>query len=281
MEILIFGSGLVGAALGELASERAIVTTSRDADLRRPEQVRALVERHRPKWIVLSAAISKVDDCERDPQLAHDVNVGGTHNVATAARDAGARLVYISTDYVFDGEGAQPYETDAPRGAVNVYAATKIAGEDEARTVLPGCIVARTSWVYGVHRACYATDALQAAAAGRELTVVMDKYICPTYNRDLAHMLLALMDGGASGVFHCVNPGPANWLDFTQPLVEAAGLHSVKFLRTTLAEHYRVRRPRYTALSVSSLEIIGIRPRTWNETFPDFVAEVRARRMIP
>jgi dTDP-4-dehydrorhamnose reductase len=281
MEILIFGAGLVGSALGELAPERAVVTTSKDGDLRQPDQVRALVERHRPKWIVLSAAISGVDQCERDPQLAHDVNVGGARHVAEAARDAGARLVFLSTDYVFDGEASQPYDTHAPRRAVNVYAATKIAGEDEVRSILPDAAIARTSWVFGIHRACYATDAVQGAATRHELKVVTDKYICPTYNRDLAQMLLALIDRGVSGVFHCVNPGPANWLDFSRPLIETAGIEDVRFLPTTLAEHYKVRRPHYTALSAASMERIGIQPRTWRETFPDFIAEMRRRGMIP
>jgi dTDP-4-dehydrorhamnose reductase len=281
MEILIFGAGLVGTALGELVPERAVVTASRDADLRQSGQVRALVERHRPKWIVLSAAISGVDQCERDPQLAHDINVTGACHVAEAARDAGARLVFISTDYVFDGETSQPYDVDAPRGAVNVYAATKIAAEDEVRSILPDVVIARTSWVFGVHRPCYATDAVKAAATRHELKVVTDKYICPTYNRDLARMLFALIDRGASGIFHCVNPGPGNWLDFSRPLIEAAGINDVRFVPITLAEHYKVRRPRYTALSAASMERAGIHPRTWREALPDFIADMRQRGMIP
>jgi dTDP-4-dehydrorhamnose reductase len=201
--------------------------------------------------------------------------------VAAAARDASARLVFISTDYVFDGEASQPYDTDASRRAVNVYAATKIEGEDAVRAILPEVAIARTSWVFGVHRACYATDAVQTAATRHELKVVTDKYICPTYNRDLAHMLLALIDRGASGVFHCVNPGPANWLDFSRPLIEAAGIEGVHFVPTTLAEHYKVCRPRNTALSAASMERIGIPPRTWREAIPDFIGEMRGRGMIP
>jgi dTDP-4-dehydrorhamnose reductase len=280
MDILIFGAGLVGSALGELAADRAAVTTSRDADIRRTEQVNALVARHQPKWVVLSAAISGVDECERDPKLAHDVNVNGARNVATAARDAGARLVFLSTDYVFDGTASEPYEIDSPRRAVNVYGNTKIAAEDEVRSIVPSAVIARTSWVFGVHRSCYGIKALQQARAQHELKVVTDKHNCPTYNRDLAHMLLALIDRDASGVFHCCNSGAANWLEFARGLAESAGIAGVRFVETTLAKEYAVPRPAFTPMSVASLERAGIRPRPWGDALPDFVAEMRQREMF-
>lgn len=281
MEILVIGAGLVGTALGELAPERAVVTTSRDADIRRPEQVRALVERQQPKWIVLSAAISNVGQCERDPQLAHEVNVEGARNVALAARDAGARLIFLSTDYVFDGEATTAYETDSPRRGINVYAKTKIAGEDAIFSIMPEAAIARTSWVFGVHRRCYGTDVVKDAATKHELPVIMDKYNCPTYNRDLAKMLLGMVDRGASGVFHCCNPPAVNWLDFSRELVRAAGIDGVRFTPTTLAAHYDIPRPRCTPMSVASLERIGIHVRPWHETVPEFIAEMRQRKMIP
>ena len=280
MEILIIGAGLVGSALGELAAERAVVTTSRDADIRQRGQVQALVEKHRPKWIVLSAAISGVDQCERDPQLAHDVNVVGARNVAAAARDAGARIVFLSTDYVFDGEASQPYEVDSPRRAVNIYGESKIAAEDEVRAITPSAVIARTSWVFGVHRVCFGTKALQQSEEKHELRVVIDKYNCPTYNRDLAQMLLGLIDRGASGVFHCCNAGAANWLEFAKGLAQAAGIEGMRFVETTLAQEYAVRRPANTPLSVRSLEQVGIRPRPWRDAAPDFVAEMRRRGML-
>ena len=280
MEILVIGAGLVGSALGELAPARVVVTTSRDADIRQRDQVQALIERHRPKWIVLSAAISGVEQCERDPQLAQEINVGGARNVAVAARGAGARLILLSSDYVFDGETSRPYEIDSPRHAVNVYGETKIAAEDEVRAIVSSAVVARTSWVFGVHRSCFGTKALQQSREKHELRVVVDKYNCPTYNRDLAHMLLGLIDCGASGVFHCCNSGAANWLEFAKGLTEAAGITGVRFVETTLAQEYPVRRPANSQLSVASLERVGIRPRPWREAVPEFVAEMRQRAML-
>ena len=277
MEILVLGAGLVGTALGELAPQRAVVARSADADLRRPDQLRALIATHRPKWIVLSAAISNVDQCERDPQLAHDVNVAGTRNVALAARDAGARLIFVSTDYVFDGEATAPYETDSPRRAINVYAATKIAGEDEVRALLPESVIARTSAVFGIHRRCFGTDALTETAAGREFEVVTDKFNSPTYSRDLAHMLVGLIDRNASGVFHCCNRGEASWLNMAESIVSAAGIRDAKLKPTTLAARYKTPRPRYTPMSVASLERAGIEVRDWRDAIPEFVAEMRGR----
>ena len=276
MEILIFGSGLVGSALGELTYSASVVATSRDADIRRSEQVRALVERHRPAWIVLSAAISNVDQCERDPQAAQDVNVGGARNVAEEARRAGARLIFLSTDYVFDGEASIPYETDAPRRGINVYAGTKIAGEDEVRSVLPDAVIARTSNVFGVHRRCFGTDVLQSS--GKELAVVTDKFNCPTYDRDLARMLFALILQQASGIFHCCNRGEANMLDLAEALAKEGGIRDVRFKPTTLAARYSTPRPRYTPMSVASLEQLGIPVRHWREAVPEFVAEMKEQK---
>src|SRR5690242_17220890 len=115
MEILILGAGLVGSALGELAGQRAVVATSRDADIRDISQVQSLVARQKPAWVVLSAAISNVDHCQREPELARAINVLGAENVARATRDAGARLLFLSTDYVFDGAASAPYEITATR----------------------------------------------------------------------------------------------------------------------------------------------------------------------
>lgn len=278
MEILVFGAGLVGSALGELAGPRAVVTTSRDADIRSPEQVRALVKQHAPRWIVLSAAISNVDQCERNPQAAREVNIGGARNVAEAARDAGARLIFLSTDYVFDGTASVPYEVDSPRRGINVYAGTKVAAEDEVRSVLPGAVIARTSWVFGIHRKCFGTEVLQAADA--EVAVVTDKFNCPTYNRDLAHQLLGLIDRNASGVFHCCNRGEANMLDLADALVKEAGIRDARLKPTTLTARYSTPRPLYTPMSVTSLEKIGIPVRHWREAVPEFVAEMKKQQSL-
>jgi dTDP-4-dehydrorhamnose reductase len=280
MEILVIGAGQVGSAVGELAPQRAVVTTSRDADIRRREQVDALIAKHGPSWVILSAAISDVGPCERDPQFAHEVNVNGARNVAAAARAADARLVFLSTDYVFDGRASVPYEVDMPRHAINVYGETKIAAEDEVRAILPDAVIARTSWVFGVHRSCFATKALQQGKEKHELKVVIDKYNCPTYGRDLAQMLIGLIDGGASGVFHCVNRDAANWLEFAQALLDHAGIRDVRFIETTLAKEYDVPRPANTPLSVTSLDRIGIPARPWREAVPDFIAEMRQRGML-
>ena len=282
MEILILGAGLVGSALADLAGSRAVLATSRDADIRDAGQVGALVGRHQPAWVVLSAAISNVDRCQREPDLARAVNVLGAENVARAARDAGARLLYLSTDYVFDGAAAAPYEVDAPRRPISVYGQTKADGEDVVRNILPGCAIARTSWVFGSQRECFATLILRQAVAAGTLNVESDKFTCPTYNRDLAGMLLALIDQGAGGVFHCCNAGIASRLQLAEELLRAAGMAGVVLERVSMAEmNWPAPRPPFSAMSVASVERMGIHPRLWRAAVPDFVDELRRRGMLP
>ena len=175
-----------------------------------------------PDVIVHSAAWTAVDDCEGDPAKAYTVNALGTRHVAEAARRVGARVCYVSTDYVFDGTKEQPYVEWDDTNPASVYGRSKLAGE---RELDPGSTVVRTSWVCGRHGGNMVKTVLRLAAADpkRELAFVYDQRGCPTFADDLATMIHRLVLEGRPGTFHVTNQGPVSWYEFVRAVLEAAG----------------------------------------------------------
>lgn len=163
--------------------------------------VRKAVSAAAPDWVVHAAAMTDVDACEADPEAARRVNVEGARNVATATQEAGGRLVYVSTDYVFDGAKGGYDEGDAT-SPVNAYGRSKEAGEAAVRDVASDAIVARTSVLFGPDGNNYVTWLISAMAAGKTVRVVEDQRVSPTYTDDLSRQLLALMIADQKGIFH-------------------------------------------------------------------------------
>jgi dTDP-4-dehydrorhamnose reductase len=176
-----------------------------------------------PDLVVHAAAWTAVDACEADPDRAWRVNALGARHVAEAALRAGAHLVYLSTDYVFDGTKAVPYhewDRTAPR---SVYGASKAAGEREVLAGLPGAAVVRTSWVCGAHGSNMLKTLLRLADGGGPLAFVDDQRGCPTFTDDLAAKLYDLAVARRPGVFHVTNQGPTSWYGFARAVLAAAG----------------------------------------------------------
>jgi len=177
MRVTIFGaSGLLGKALmREWIGDDVTGLSSRDADIRDSSRVRHVVEETRPEWIVLSAAYTDVDGCESNAELAFAVNRDGAVNVATAAREVGARLLFLSSDYVFDGKKTTPYETGDARNPQSVYGRTKAEAELKLLALLPDCCIVRTSWLFGTGGKCFPDTILKLAASRAALDVVSDQ----------------------------------------------------------------------------------------------------------
>jgi len=266
MRVLIIGAtGLLGKALlGEWDFDEVTGASSRDADIREPAQLRALFARVRPEWTVLAAAYTDVDGCEKHPELAHRVNCVGAGNVARTARECGSRLMFLSTDYVFDGEKPLPYETDDPVAPMSVYGRTKAAGEAAVREILPEACIARTSWLFGVAGECFPNTILRLAETQRELSVVADQRGSPTFNRDLARAIMQLCRAGVRGTVHVTNSGDCSWYEFAQELVRGAGLTEVIVKSICTDESSRpAARPKHSVLSNGSLQrLYGISLRT-------------------
>src|ERR1700676_2742154 len=188
MRVLLIGAnGMLGKDIvQEWKDDELIPATSRDADIRNYEQVERLTTATRPEWIVLTAAYTDVDGSERDPDAAFAVNFRGTENVASLARKYGAKLLYISTDYVFDGSGNRPYEPVDAVAPINVYGESKATGEKAVQNNLQDWCIVRTSWLFGASGSSFPEKILRAAETRPELSVVADQVGSPTFTRDLA-----------------------------------------------------------------------------------------------
>jgi dTDP-4-dehydrorhamnose reductase len=276
MRVLVLGAtGMLGTdLLKEWRSDELIPAGSGEADLRDFAQLERLVGNVRPDWIVLSAAYTDVDGCERNPELAFAVNASGVENVARAARSFGARVFLVSTDYVFDGRADRPYETDDPVAPINVYGASKAAGEAALESGHSAWCIGRTSWLFGVRGPSFPDKILRAAETRPELSVVNDQIGSPTYTRDLARAIRDLVLKDARGIVHITNQGICSWFDFACEILLQSGRNSVPVLPISTDQSARpARRPNYSALSPSSLHAYGLRLRPWQEALKAFLQE--------
>lgn len=275
MRVTIFGaSGLLGKAL--MREWRGDVVTgfsSRDADIRDHARVRMLVQDQRPDWIVLAAAYTNVDGCENNPELALAVNRDGAANVAVAARSSGARFLFLSSDYVFDGKKRTPYEPRDPRNPQSVYGRSKAEAEMKLQELLPGCCIVRTSWLFGLGGKCFPDTILKLAADRPSLDVVNDQRGCPTYAADLAQTIIQLCGKNAEGIVHAANTGDCTWFEFAQEIIREAGL--VTDVRPVSSEQMArpAPRPAYSVLSQASLQALGLKLPPWRDALRRYLAE--------
>ncbi|SRR5712692_4439341 len=277
MKVLVIGAtGLLGKALiEEWKGEDVTGVGSGDTDIRNQTQVSSLLARQRPDWTVLAAAHTNVDGCEKDPVRAHQVNCAGALNVACAARDVGSRLLFLSTDYVFDGSKEIPYEPDDPVCPMNVYGQSKAEAEKAVHSILPRCCILRTSWLFGANGRCFPNTILELAQSRDQLPVVTDQTGCPTFNRDLARAIVGLARTNAEGIIHACNAGACSWYEFAREVVRTAGLAhvTVRAARTEDMPPRPARRPKYSVLSTVSLERYRLHMRPWRETLSDYFAD--------
>jgi len=275
MRVTIFGAtGLLGKALmREWTGDEVTGLGSRDADIRDPKQVAEAVQRTQPEWIVLAAAYTDVDGCETNRDLAFDVNCNGAVTVARSAREFGSKLLFLSTDYVFNGSKTSPYETDDARAPRSVYGRTKAEAEVQLAGIVPGCCIARTSWLFGVGGRCFPDTILKLAASRNELDVVDDQRGRPTYAPDLARGIVQLCRKGAGGIVHITNRGECTWFQFAREIVARAGLTTA--IRATTSDKFvrPAERPKYSVLSLVSLEKYGIETPTWQDALRNYLAE--------
>lgn len=280
MKVLIFGaSGLLGQALMPAwSADEAVGLDSNDGDVRDPQRVLALAETHRPAWIVLAAAYTDVDGCETNPELALAVNRDGAVNVARAAKKIGARLLFVSSDYVFDGRKRSPYETGDARSPINVYGRSKAEAEVQVMEAAPNVCIVRTSWLFGAGGKCFPQTIMSLAATRSEIEVVNDQRGSPTYVHDLAGALVQLCRKSASGIVHATNSGNCTWYDFAREIVEL-GAFSTN-IRPVSSEKVKrpAPRPAYSVLSPASLGQQGLSMPAWQDALARYLAEVRPDR---
>jgi dTDP-4-dehydrorhamnose reductase len=275
MRALIFGAtGMLGKALmRQWSGDEVIGLGSEQADIRNPEQVVSAVEQAKPDWIVMAAAYTDVDGCELNATLAASVNTQGAVNVTQAAADAGARLLFVSTDYVFDGRKSSPYEAGDPRHPINTYGKSKAEAEAKIVGILPDVCILRTSWLFGPGGKCFPDTILRLATTRTEIDVVNDQRGSPTYTFDLADAIIKLCRSNARRIVHCTNSGDCTWYEFASEILRQAASHT--HVRPTTSERFvrPAERPKYSVLSPASLTAHGISMRNWKETLPDYLQQ--------
>jgi dTDP-4-dehydrorhamnose reductase len=268
VRVLITGAGgqlgtdLVAAFDGPHRADEVVAADRARLDVGDRDAVLQAVTGLRPAVIVHAGAWTAVDACQGEPDRAYRINALGTRHVAEGARLTGAHVVYISTDYVFDGRADEPYrEWDDPN-PLSVYGRSKLGGERELLALVPGAAVVRTSWVFSVHGANMVKTILRLATETDELAFVDDQRGCPTSTEDLAGMILYLAVGRHPGLFHVTNQGATTWYHFARDVVAAAGRDPSMIHPIATAELQPARpapRPANSVLDNAALRLAGLR----------------------
>ena len=266
--LIVGAGGMLGHDLvAALAGRDVTALTRTELDVTDLGAVRAAVAGH--DVVINASAYTKVDDAESHEDEAFAVNATGAGNLARAAAEAGAALVQVSTDYVFDGAATSPYQEDAPRHPVSAYGRTKAEGERLALELNPDRThIVRTAWLYGEHGSNFAKTMLRLASERDTVTVITDQLGQPTWSADLARQIVALLDSDAPfGIYHGTNEGVASWYDFARAVFDGAGLDPDRVEATTSAQFVRpAPRPAYSVLGHEAWRTAGIEPmRDWRE----------------
>ena len=238
------GTDCLGAGSGELD------ITDRAAVLR-------AFEAYRPDAVLHCAAYTKVDLAEDEEDLCMHVNAAGTENVALACREAGAKMLYVSTDYVFPGTGSRPWEAGDTPGPLNVYGRSKLAGEAAVKALLDRFFVVRTSWLIGEHGNNFVKTMLRLAQTHRKLRVVDDQIGSPTFSSDLAPLLCDMLTTDRYGVYHATNEGFCSWADLAEAVFRICGKNVRVEHVSTESYGAKAPRPKNSRLSKASLDAGG------------------------
>ena len=283
--VLITGAGgQVGRMLLETRPDNfeAIACTHAELDIAAAEAVHECVGRHRPAVIINAAAYTAVDKAESEPDIAARINAGGAGHVATAARECGARLIHISTDFVFDGAASVPYRPDSATSPLSVYGRTKLGGERAVREALPErSVIVRAAWVYAATGANFARTMLRVMRANGSVRVVADQVGTPTAARSLAEALWRIAGNPAiHGIHHWTDAGVASWYDFAVAIAEEGaeqGLVPPEVVVTPIATSdypTPARRPSYSVLDKGSLAPYGLSPIHWRKRLRAVLKEI-------
>ncbi|MBY0076509.1 dTDP-4-dehydrorhamnose reductase [Priestia aryabhattai] len=275
-KVLITGAnGQLGKELVELFTVKGfeVYGFGRDKmDITNQAQVQEVISTLKPNIILHSAAHTQVDLAESEPDQAFLINAYGTRNVAVAAEAVGAKLVYVSTDYVFDGTTDEPYNEFSPTSPLGVYGKSKLAGEQFVRDLHSNFFIVRTSWVYGTHGANFVKTMLKLGQERKELSVVADQIGCPTYTLDLAHAILELVDTQKYGVYHISNSGSCSWYEFAKEIFKVSDME-VQVNPCTTADFPRpAARPANSVFEHMSIKLNKFTPiRHWREALSSFL----------
>ncbi|MDF2569578.1 MAG: rmlD 2 [Sporomusa sp.] len=279
MKIIVTGGcGQLGRAFAALADQFAgqmVLLSSRDLDVTNPYQVNGLVNQTRPDVVIHTGAYTAVDAAETAQDEAFRVNVVGTRNIAAACLNYSSKMVYLSSDYVFDGNQGMPYiEFDRPN-PLNVYGRSKLEGELIAARICPKLFIVRTSWLYGDGHN-FVRTILKLAQARKVLTIVNDQTGTPTYTVDLVQGIMSIIETNEFGTYHMSNNGSCTWYDFAKEILKLTGLQTDVQPITTGEFAAAAVRPKYSVLRNYMLELgKGDYFRGWQDALAAYLLKER------
>ncbi len=277
MRVLVTGAkGMLAHALLPCLSGHDVTGVDlNDFDIARESAVHKAFRDLRPEFVFHLAAYTDVDGCEKNPELAMQVNGRGTANLARASAEVGATMLYVSTDYVFDGSGETPWREDAATNPRSAYGKSKLEGEKAVAASLPSHFIARSSWLFGPRGKNFVSTILKYAAERDELRVVSDQRGSPTFTRHLAAKLAQFLNLKAYGVYHVTGSGSCSWFEFTQAILKSAGYDHVRVLPISTEESGRpAPRPKFSVLENRKLSETGLGPLPhWSEGLAEYLRE--------
>jgi len=272
MILVVGANGMLGRDLLPILGDGARGVDVGDIDITSMESVQRLLNTLKPSVVINCAAYTDVDGCETNRNLAMKVNGEGVGNLANVTSSIGAKLVQISTDYVFDGGKGCPYLEGDKTGPLSVYGESKLLGEQNA-TLNPNHIVIRTQWLYGIHGKNFVETMLRLASEKDELAVVDDQIGSPTWTVDLSKAVIALLKNNCCGIYHAANADFCSWNQFAQAIFEEAGLKVKVNSMTTEQLNRPAKRPLYSTLDCSKLaKDTGYSPQHWREALRSYLA---------
>lgn len=283
MKILVTGvTGQLGFDCVRELTARGIEAqgvSTKDFSLTDREAVRSYLEGYRPDAVIHCAAYTAVDQAEDERERCEAVNAEGTRNLALAAKELGAKFVYISTDYVFPGTGEEPYEVDDPKSPCNAYGLSKLHGEEAVQELLEKYFIVRISWVFGKNGKNFVRTMLKLAEAHAALTVVDDQIGSPTYTADLAVLLAEMVQTDKYGIYHATNEGFCSWADFAKEIFRQAGKRAEVEPVPSTAYPTKAVRPGNSRLSKSSLDKAGFaRLPRWQDAVGRYLIELASEK---
>ena len=264
MKVLVTGvNGQLGWDVVRLLEERKVPCRGvdvQDFDLTDAAAVKAAVREYMPDVIVHCAAYTAVDKAESEPEVCARVNGDGTLNVVRAALSVGAKLVYISPDYVFSGDGEEPWTEDSPYNPRNVYGLSKAQGEIAVRSLMKRYFLLRTSWVFGLHGKNFVKTMIRLGKEKSEIRVVDDQIGSPTYTADLARVICDMIPTEKYGIYHVCNEGYMSWAGFARLIMAERGLRCSVIPVPTSGYPTPARRPLNSRMSTRRLRESGFGP---------------------
>ena len=275
ISILKSGKSEIGAMPEELKGAEILPVDVDSLDIADCEKVKAFVLENRPDVIINCAAMTNVDGCESDYVTAFKVNAMGVRNLSMAAKETGAKLIHVSTDYVFEGNGTRPYVEWDLVNPQSAYGASKALGEKYALTFNDKSFVVRTSWLYGYIGKNFVKTVRRVIRERGGITVVNDQRGNPTNANDLAHHLLKLALTEEYGIYHCTGEGECTWFDFAKKIAELSGFGDVVKPCTSDEFPTPTKRPPYSSLRNLALECtIGNEMRNWEDAIEEYIKKV-------